>query len=78
MNFKAARLMPVLLLSASAMGQEVAFSLTPAEFQQRFSAIATKDGGDRILNLQREKGVYKAVLADFQFQKSVAAFNLNP
>ena len=71
---KAALLGALLVLASNVLGQEVAFSFSAVEFQQRFNATATKDGGDRIVSLKRERVVYKAVLGDVQFQKSVAAF----
>ena len=74
MKVKAALLAVLLVLANNALGQEAAFPFTAVEFQQRFNATATKDGGDRIVSLKRERGVYKAVLGDVQFQKSVAAF----
>ena len=71
---RATLLVALFLIANNVFGQEAAFPLSPTEFRQRFNAVANKDGGDTIVNLKKEKGVYKAVLADVQFQKSVAAF----
>ena len=54
--------------------QKQSFTFSPKEFQQRFNAVATVDGSDKIVRLKKDKDGYRALLSDESFQKSVTDF----